>query len=46
MISGLCYICSRPANRTCRLCGKTTCERHLNPKGVCVVCASGKGIED
>ena len=39
-MSGLCHICGKPTNLSCRMCGLLTCERHLKD-GVCTECRKG-----
>ncbi|MBI5001533.1 MAG: hypothetical protein HZB92_08455 [Euryarchaeota archaeon] len=42
-MAGLCHECARPALTVCRLCGRTTCQMHLDPRsGSCESCSTGK----
>ena len=40
-MADLCHICNGVASRTCKMCGRPTCEQHLKD-GVCSSCASGR----
>ncbi len=43
MMAGTCYICDRPAFKTCLLCGRSACRDHLDDKGfACIKCAPSK----
>ena len=40
----LCHICGKIAANSCRLCGRPTCEAHLDRKtGICESCKAGRG---
>lgn len=38
---GICAVCGATARRTCALCGRTFCEKHITA-GVCIWCSGGK----
>lgn len=43
-VASLCHICERPAFSNCLLCGRPTCQEHLDDKGfVCQKCVPGAG---
>ncbi|MFP4174348.1 MAG: hypothetical protein ACLFSW_01025 [Halobacteriales archaeon] len=45
-VTGVCYICSSPANHTCESCGGVVCDEHYEAaSGFCVRCARGRSFE-
>jgi hypothetical protein len=37
MITGLCYLCNRPAHEICIICGRPACQDHIKNK-ICDSC--------
>lgn len=44
-VAGLCAICERPGVlHSCALCGRTVCERHVDPAtSICASCGGEAG---
>lgn len=41
--ASLCHICGKIASKTCRLCGKSVCEKDYDDKtGLCTSCMHGR----
>ena len=38
---GLCHICGKKAQKTCKICGRQTCSEHLKG-GACISCLMGR----
>ncbi len=40
---GLCNVCGKMAKHTCKLCGKSVCDKHYDEKlGLCTSCKGGR----